>query len=500
MVESIERHFEKDGEKEQLIQNAMRLYYHSVIKDGFIEMRSSSKENNGNNGNSGNNGNLAVKPRWEYSIIEQNNTHQAVEIILEMDKAFNTVTPETDEEYRKSRKKEYLRSKTSLIYLTEKKTGATNIFLMTIVPDLSYLVSAKFDPFKKMSYLKRDNKFEGLIYYHNLKGEFVNGWVYKEGKVVATMEALSKKPDFELRSGGCTTYYSITYVEQCWNTGNPESGTPTFSNCYTYIEDYYFYTICDYSDGGGGGGYGEGDPFGDPTLPDNPCISGIVGKSKNTNMLADKTIRNEMDTVLKGKLKDANEWAVSIGKNSSGTTYYVTPPKNMGPTGGSPVSDVPSGYVFVSYGHSHRDGIGVPSPHDLYEFLEGVIKNPSLESMYVYGIGIDGAIETYAINVNNRAAVEAFLKLHPKNSNLGFAGFTNDLLLEYEDAKNAYTSGHYNYQAGQYQYIREAFALSYIMSIFNMGVSLTRKVDNGPFQIINTQKVSDVVYNITTCQ
>ena len=76
--------------------------------------------NNGNNGNSGSNGSLAVRPRWEYSSMEQNNTHQVVEVILEMEYAFNTVTLETAEEFRKSKKKEYLQSKTSLIYLTEK--------------------------------------------------------------------------------------------------------------------------------------------------------------------------------------------------------------------------------------------------------------------------------------------------------------------------------------------------------------------------------------------
>jgi len=65
--ESSERQFKKDGEvdEEQLIQNAMRLYYNStsVIEDGFIEMCSSSNWNSGKNGNSGSNGNLAVRPR-----------------------------------------------------------------------------------------------------------------------------------------------------------------------------------------------------------------------------------------------------------------------------------------------------------------------------------------------------------------------------------------------------------------------------------------------------
>jgi len=69
----------------------------------------------------------------------------------------------------------------------------------------------------------------------------------------------------------------------------------------------------------------------------------------------------------------------------------------------------------------------------------------------------------------------------------------------YDGAMNAYNAGNYNYQAGTYQYIREALALSYIMNYFNMGVTLTRKVDNDPFNIIITQQVNGT-YNITTCQ
>ena len=504
MDESSERQFEKDGEvdEEQLIQNAMRLYYNStsVIEDGFIEMRSSS------NGNSENNGNLAVRPRWAYSSIEQNNTHQAVEVILEMEYAFNTVTPATAEEFKKNKKKEYLQSKTSLIYLTEKKTGVANIFLMTIVPDLSYLVSSKFDPFKKMSYLKRDNKFEGMVYYHNMKGEFVNGWVYKEGKVVASMEVLSKKSDFQLRSGGCTTYFTVTIVEQCWHTGYYESGVlvTTHSDCYSYYEDYHEYTVCNNSGSNGeyNGGYtGVEDPN-DPTSPNNPCISGAAGNSKNNAMLANSKIANGMDKILKDNLKtDPNEWGVVIGRNSSGE-YYVSPPQNLGLTGGPISVNLPPGYTWISDGHNHgKNGIGVPSARDIYEFLELVSTNTSIESTFSYGVGWGNAIETYSMNVNDREAVNTFLSKYPRNSNLGYVDFINELFDKYDEVIQAYNTGNYNYNYGEgvYQYRSAALALSYIMSYFNMGISLSRRVDNGYFEIINTQKVQKS-FNITTCQ
>jgi len=241
-----------DETKELLVDEAKRMFYGVTAKDGLVELNTYSSGNNGNgngnngnngngngngnngngnngnngngNGNNGNNGNkvkLTVKPFWDYSRIEQNNEFQTVETYLTMDPGFDFVSPEALEKFSQTQKREYLQSKTSLIYLIEKKTGKTDMFLMTIVPDLSYLEYTKLDPFKKMSYLKRDNKFEGLILYHNLNGAFVNGWRYEGGEVVATVEAQSEAPDIEVittRSGSlCTTYYTATVVYQCWD-------------------------------------------------------------------------------------------------------------------------------------------------------------------------------------------------------------------------------------------------------------------------------------------
>ena len=217
-----------------------------------------------------------------------------------MEKPFNTVTPETAEEFKKSNKHEYLLSKTSLIYLTEKKTGAENIFLMTIVPDLSYLISTKFDPFKKMSYLKRDNKFDGMIYYHNMRGEFVNGWLYKDGKVVSTVQALSNEPDFELgtfRSGGCVLNYTVTIVEECWYQ-KKESGEIWNMNCITYIEKVSSFMVCD-DQGGNGGFIVEG---GTPT----PTPASVAPKATKIFRNANLTIENwkKLEEMLNKIMKD----------------------------------------------------------------------------------------------------------------------------------------------------------------------------------------------------
>jgi hypothetical protein len=63
---------------------------------------------------------------------------------------------------------------------------------------------------------------------------------------------------------------------------------------------------------------------------------------------------------------------------------------------------------------------------------------------------------------------------------------------------DAYRFGNYNWQGLSYHYIQQAFALSYIMSHFNMGVSLTRRVNNESFKIIITQEENGT-FNITVC-
>ena len=328
--------------KEGLVKQAKEKYYGRTPEDGIIELRSSSNGNgnngngnngngnngngnngngngnngngngngngnngNGNNGNNGNgNGNLALKPMWNHSSIEQNNRYQAVEFLLQMEYTFNFALPESFDQFRESDKREYILSKTSLIYLFEKKTGDEQMFLMTIIPDLSYQESTKFDPFKKMSYLKRDNKFSGLIFYHNLDGAFVNGWRYENGKVVSSVTEQTDKPDFDVvktrngESGGgsnCVTYQLTIVTEYCyvWGVGNSSGEIFTIGfTCGYYSVSTIDILICDAPEGdgdfctwcdqvGGGGGSGGGQSSGNIILNNMTQNISLSNSAKN---------------------------------------------------------------------------------------------------------------------------------------------------------------------------------------------------------------------------
>ena len=138
-----------------------------------------------------------------------------------MENPFDFSTRETAERMGATQDYEYTMSKTSLIYRTHRKTGETVMFLMTIVPDWSYLERTKFDPFKKMSYLRRDNKFDGLVFFHGLNGEFVNGWMYRDGDIIATMDMHDDAPEFDVLSTRmieleCWELELITTYEWCY--------------------------------------------------------------------------------------------------------------------------------------------------------------------------------------------------------------------------------------------------------------------------------------------
>ena len=210
-----------------------------------------------------------------------------------------------------------------------------------------------------------------------------------------------------------------------------------------------------------------------------------------------------MDDVLKNKARsDCNEWSVSIGRDQNGT-YYVSSAEENETTIGT-IPSVPYG-DFVAYGHSHGcQGDGVPSIGDLYSFLEMLGNNPALQSMYVYGAGWDNASETYAINVYDRQAVIDFLNAYPKNTY--WDSFTHAFMTG-STLSNDYNNAIYRYNHNRdihgvtYNYIEGAVALSYIMSKYNMGVTLTRRVNNDSFNIINAKDKSSPngTIDITTC-
>lgn len=171
-----------------------------------------------------------------------------------------------------------MNSSTKLVFLKHKDNGKVEQFLMTVFGDKEYK-NKNAHRLKLNTYLERDEQFSGYILYHDLDGKFVNGWKYRNGKIVAKStqtEDSSLQTHFKLVSQVCgmTTYYTI--YEQCtdWYKQDPEISSNwwyTNTTCYYYYEASFQFLECQsYSTGTGTGGVNGGyKPQVSVTIPAN---------------------------------------------------------------------------------------------------------------------------------------------------------------------------------------------------------------------------------------
>lgn len=97
-------------------------------------------------------------------INGKNEDYLALEIGKVSERGFYFVDPVASEKAKATGKSKYSQSKTSFVYLKDRKMEESYMFLMTISPTLDYTEKTNFKPFKKNSYLKRDKDFSGLIF------------------------------------------------------------------------------------------------------------------------------------------------------------------------------------------------------------------------------------------------------------------------------------------------------------------------------------------------
>jgi len=194
---------------------------------------------------------------------------------------------------------------TRLVFLKSKDDGKIINFLMTIVGDNNYHHD-KASQLSKNSYLSKEKNFSGYVFYHDLNGNFVNGWKYEKGSVVAktTMTKGGNIPTQLKLATTCTestVYKWITFTTGWYQTSNTYEGTMYLS------EETSFYvpvttTSCTGDGGGGGsptvtvstGGYS---PIPSPPPPPPPPLLTKLSKIENVNSL-DQTQKNLLETAL----------------------------------------------------------------------------------------------------------------------------------------------------------------------------------------------------------
>jgi hypothetical protein len=169
---------------------------------------------------------------------------------------------------------------TRMVFIKNKKTGNISSFLMSIVGSKAYHANNEVK-LGNNNYLQREKNFSGYIMYHDLTGKYVNGWVYKNGKIKGT---LSKQTGDDLKTElkmavACSTYEITTYYEQCtlWykdSNGDrkPQPGEYTNTTCKEYSVTSTYMECQPYlTDEEGGGGYIPAADEGQPCNCVNTC-------------------------------------------------------------------------------------------------------------------------------------------------------------------------------------------------------------------------------------
>lgn len=130
-----------------------------------------------------------TEPSWTYYYETENSRYKALDVALTDRIGLDFVSQENLHLYHKTGNYSYRRSYTRLVILTDKTNARKTGFLMTIIPSADYTREHP-GQIDKTTYLRRDQKLDGIILFHNLNGSFSNGWQYTKGKVTGSIHEI----------------------------------------------------------------------------------------------------------------------------------------------------------------------------------------------------------------------------------------------------------------------------------------------------------------------
>ncbi len=221
---------------------------------------------------------LNARPDWQHAYKVKHSDCLVVQTPLSVLGGLRIITPDHQQAFDETGDERYVETLTQMVVVTDKQTGYTEGFLMTLIPDVDYLKTTSFKAFYS-SYEDWQKNYSGLVFYHSLEGKFVNGWRFANGNVV---NSITPKEDagvnIALKSNNkgsrsvtnCIDYYYQTWSMICteYHTTTESGGailsdTSTGTSCSNWYADgyQYAYTQCSYSSGGSGGYKGDASPI-----------------------------------------------------------------------------------------------------------------------------------------------------------------------------------------------------------------------------------------------
>ena len=162
---------------------------------------------------------IVFEPVWDDSFVTNHTDGTiTVETHVRLSQPFRMLPQDSNKAYEQTKDGRYLRHLSRAVVMMSEDESISYAFLMTIVGSRKYMETHDFQLWD-VSYGKIPDDFSGMLFYHSLDGEFVNGWYVEEGHKYSTCEPISKEDANLLsRSGsGCYTEQITTYYVDCQN-------------------------------------------------------------------------------------------------------------------------------------------------------------------------------------------------------------------------------------------------------------------------------------------
>ena len=461
---------------------------------------------------------VPIKPEWTHVFETENENFVVVETDIMSKGRILYINEDCREKFEETKDPKYNQCYTRIVFRTDKKTGKTVGFLMTVVPDLEWLEKSHFKPFMAVTYLFRSEQFGGMILFHELDGRYANGWRYENGKVVAAIGSLNADPaEATLRSMICryVTYYQ-EYRECTYYYSGNESGITNVDVVCRTGWGYPFTRYECYDDGKNNQGTYQSTSTGSTSsggtstpkspTPRTDCPSSAATNNSTINNVLNTSYPNfgainavstnigwlrtqapimSYEVGLAVQYGDGNYW-VYQGQGANNNLYVASGTLNG-------VSIVTNQYTYL-VAHIHPKGTNsAPSPLDAI-FLAQAYKGGSTNITANIEIAANGS--EYMVYVNDRNTFSTFCnnsgnsQFFVPSGSMFSSGTTwaNDYSSVYNNLVNQGFSGN----------DAQSYALSYVLDKYNTGLKIYEK-KNGNFKEQKTE-ASGSNYSPKICQ
>lgn len=462
---------------EPLTVLSARSYYNSVYNNSTPKLKSNNKEQ------------VLLIPNWNIAQLYTDSLWYVVESPVEFEKGIRTILMSSDVSSRVgSQNMSDVKQVLRLVIARNKDTGKTVSFIMAVLPDYDYM-KQKGNAICENKYLTRAIDLYGAVLFFGIDGQFVNGWIYENGEIIAY--TLSRNSNF----GG--TKAKSTYCWEQITSVIDASGQETEIGHNFYCEESGSGGGVDMSDrgnslintlenGGINNDYRDPSVGGGIDFSDNnsnikekkPVVRTDCTEKAAQNAQLAKTSIGDNNTKngvneLRGKISANSEYSTAI--NYSNDTYSIKP--IVSGNGSYVAGDFSQSTVYGLHTHNGKGGgYAGPSVGDIYTLMEAnsYFYNKYGNNNYnMYGVIIfafDGS--EYLVSFNDRSQANTFFYT---NGNLFKPDLDDNffkdssMYTKFVDIQNSLIQNGYSKQ-DSYDY-----AMSYMLDNYNTGVRISKK-------------------------